>query len=75
VYSTVTQPAVTLGSTQLKVLGAALAPGSAGLYQIAVQLPAVADGTYPIQASIGGAQSSPAASITVCATSVCSSAK
>jgi uncharacterized protein (TIGR03437 family) len=38
--------------------GAALAPGSAGLYQIAIQVPnTLADGDWPIQASIGGALS------------------
>ena len=72
VYSTVTLPAVTLGSTPLQVLGAALTPGSAGLYQIAVQLPMVTDGTYPIQASIGGVQSPASAMITICAASSCS---
>jgi len=40
------------------VCGAALAPGSAGLYQIAIQVPtSLADGDWPIQASIGGVQS------------------
>jgi uncharacterized protein (TIGR03437 family) len=72
VYSTATLPSVTLGNTSLQVFGAALAPGSAGLYQIAVQLPMVADGTYPIQASIGGVQSPAAATLTICATSTCS---
>jgi len=37
------------------VYGAALAPGSAGLYQIAIQVPTtLGDGDWPIQASIGG---------------------
>lgn len=75
VYSTMTLPTVTLGSTQLQVLGAALTPGSAGLYQIAVQLPDVADGTYPIQASIGGAQSPASARLSICSKSTCSSAR
>ena len=40
------------------VYGAALAPGSAGLYQIAIQIPSsLADGDWPIQAVIGGVQS------------------
>jgi uncharacterized protein (TIGR03437 family) len=72
VYSTATLPTVTLGSTPLQVLGAALTPGSAGLYQIAVQLPMVSDGTYPIQASIGGVQSPASTMLTICSTSTCS---
>ena len=72
VYSTASLPAVTLGSTPLQVLGAALSPGSAGLYQIAVQLPEVADGTYTIQASIGGAQSPVTARLSICSKSSCS---
>jgi uncharacterized protein (TIGR03437 family) len=37
------------------VYGAALAPGSVGLYQIAIQVPlSLADGDWPIQALIGG---------------------
>jgi uncharacterized protein (TIGR03437 family) len=75
VYSTATLPVVTLGSTPLQVLGAALSPGSAGLYQIAVQLPTVPDGTYPIQASIGGMQSPGSTMLTICSTATCSAAK
>ena len=71
-YSTATLPVVTLGSTTLQVLGAALSPGSAGLYQIAVQLPAVADGTYPIQASIGGALSPATTMLAICSSGSCS---
>ena len=57
-YSTASAPTVTIGSTQATVYGAALAPGSAGLYQIAIQVPtSVADGDWPIQASIGGVTS------------------
>jgi len=72
VYGTATVPAVTLGSTPLQVLGAALSPGSAGLYQIAVQLPTVPDGTYPVQASIGGAQSPATTMLTICSAANCS---
>jgi uncharacterized protein (TIGR03437 family) len=72
VYPTATLPVVTLGSTPLQFLGAALTPGSAGLYQIAVQLPTVADGTYPIQASIGGAHSPASAMLAICSLSACS---
>jgi uncharacterized protein (TIGR03437 family) len=45
------------------VVGAALAPGAVGLYQIAVQVPtSLADGDWPIQALIGGV-SSPAGTV------------
>jgi len=57
-YSTASAPTVTIGSTPATVYGAALAPGSAGLYQIAIQVPtSLADGDWPIQASIGGVTS------------------
>jgi uncharacterized protein (TIGR03437 family) len=57
-YSTASAPTVTINNTQATVYGAALAPGSAGLYQIAIQVPAtLADGDWPIQASIGGVSS------------------
>jgi uncharacterized protein (TIGR03437 family) len=54
-YPTATLPAVMVGSVPAIVYGAALAPGSAGLYQIAIQIPpSLADGDWPIQALIGG---------------------
>ena len=57
-YATASAPTVTINNTQATVYGAALAPGSAGLYQIAIQVPStLADGDWPIQASIGGALS------------------
>jgi uncharacterized protein (TIGR03437 family) len=57
-YSTVTIPTVTINNREVMVLGAALTPGSAGLYQIAIQLPDnIGTGDLPIQASIGSAQS------------------
>jgi len=38
--------------------GCALSPGFAGLYQVAVQVPAsMADGDYPIVATVAGATS------------------
>lgn len=53
-YSTTTAPTVTINNLQATVYGAALAPGSAGLYQIAIQVPStLADGDWPIQATIG----------------------
>jgi uncharacterized protein (TIGR03437 family) len=48
-------PGITIDSLPATVYGAALAPGSAGLYQIAIQVPpSLADGDWPIQALIGG---------------------
>jgi uncharacterized protein (TIGR03437 family) len=58
-YPTASAPVITVNKIQAVVYGAALAPGSAGLYQIAIQVPpSLADGDWPIQASIGGVQSS-----------------
>jgi uncharacterized protein (TIGR03437 family) len=57
-YSTASAPTVMINNTPATVYGAALAPGSAGLYQIAIQVPnTLADGNWPIQASIGGVTS------------------
>jgi uncharacterized protein (TIGR03437 family) len=62
-FSTVSAPTVTVNNIQATVYGAALAPGSAGLYQIAIQVPTtLADGDWPIQAGIGGV-ASPAGTI------------
>jgi uncharacterized protein (TIGR03437 family) len=57
-YSTSTLPAVTIDNIPAKVFGAALAPGYAGLYQVAIEVPAsVADGDWPVVATIGGVAS------------------
>jgi uncharacterized protein (TIGR03437 family) len=57
-YSAATAPAITLNGTAVTVYGAALAPGFAGLYQIAIQVPAnTPDGDWPIQATSGGVSS------------------
>src|SRR4051794_8544416 len=55
----VTPPTITLNnSISAPVIGAALSPGSAGLYQIAIQLPGnTPTGDVTIQASVGGFQS------------------
>jgi len=52
-------PVITLNnSITAPVIGAALSPGSAGLYQIAIQLPAsTPTGDVTVQASAGGLQS------------------
>jgi len=49
---------VKIGTTDVQVFGAALSPGYAGLYQIAIQVPAaMADGDYPIKATVAGVTS------------------
>jgi uncharacterized protein (TIGR03437 family) len=57
-YSTATLPTVTLNNIPVTVLGAALASGDGGLYQIAIQLPgSIGNGEFPVQATIGGVTS------------------
>jgi uncharacterized protein (TIGR03437 family) len=54
-YSTTTLPSITVLTTTAVVYGAALAPGYAGLYQVAFQVPnGFPDGDYPINGSIDG---------------------
>ncbi len=65
-YATASAPTVTINNQPAIVFGAALAPGAAGLYQIAIQVPnTLTDGDWPIQAGIGGAQSAAGAVLTV----------
>jgi uncharacterized protein (TIGR03437 family) len=65
-YSTKDPVTVTVGGTNATVYGAALAPGFAALYQVAIQVPTtLADGDYPIVASIGGVSSPVTTLITV----------
>lgn len=57
-YSTSTLPTVTIDNVSATVYSAALAPGFAGLYQVAIQVPtSLANGNWPVQATIGGVQS------------------
>jgi uncharacterized protein (TIGR03437 family) len=57
-YSTSTLPKVTLNGVAVTVYGAALAAGDGGLYQIAIQVPStMANGNWPVRATIGGVQS------------------
>jgi len=61
-----TKPVITIGTVQVPVSAAVLTPGSAGLYQIAIQLPAnVPTGTVAIQAAVGGALSPAGTTIVV----------
>jgi len=51
---------------QVQVVSAVLATGTAGLYQITIQLPAdVPTGTVALQASIGGLQTQAGVTISV----------
>jgi len=53
-YSTSTPVTVTINNIPATVYGAALAPGFAGLYQVAIQVPAsLGNGDWPIVATIG----------------------
>jgi uncharacterized protein (TIGR03437 family) len=57
-YSTSTLPAVTIDNIPATVYGAALAPGYAGLYQLAIQVPSsLANGDWPVIATIGSVSS------------------
>lgn len=57
-YSTVLPPQITINSVAATVFGAALAPGFAGLYQVAIQVPAsLPEGDWPLRALVGGQQS------------------
>jgi uncharacterized protein (TIGR03437 family) len=50
---------LTIGNISATVVGAAISPGSPGLYQIAVQVPAsVPDGDLPVVVQVNGVQSS-----------------
>jgi len=65
-YATSSTPTVTINNNPVKVYGAALASGAAGLYQIAIQVPTtLGDGDWPIQATIGGVQSPAGVLLTV----------
>ncbi len=59
-------PSVTVGGLPAQVVGAALSPGSAGLYQIVIVLPgAVPDGDQEIVAQAGGVSSPSGVSIAI----------
>jgi uncharacterized protein (TIGR03437 family) len=59
-YSTTTLPVVTVNHVAATVYGAALAPGFAGLCQVAIQVPAtLTDGDWAVTATIEGVSSAP----------------
>jgi uncharacterized protein (TIGR03437 family) len=57
VYNT-SPVSIKIGTADAQVFGAALSPGFAGLYQVAIQVPGgLADGDHPIKATIAGTSS------------------
>lgn len=65
-YNTANNVSVTIGTSPATVYGAALAPGFAGLYQIAIQIPAgLSSADYPVVATINGVSSPSTTMITV----------
>jgi len=57
-YSASTLPTVSINNIPAFVYGAAFAPGFAGLYQIAIQVPsALGNGNWPVIATVGGVSS------------------
>lgn len=66
VYNTAAPVTVTIGGAVATVYGAALAPGDAGLYQVAIQIPtSLANGDYAVIATLSSAQSPSNTLITV----------
>lgn len=66
IYNTASPVTVTVGGVPATVYGAALAPGEAGLYQVAIQIPtSLANGNYPVIATISGGHSPSTTLITV----------
>jgi uncharacterized protein (TIGR03437 family) len=65
VYNT-SPVSIKIGTADAQVFGAALSPGFAGLYQVAIQVPAaLADGDYPIKATVAGVTSPDGVILTV----------
>jgi len=65
-YSTTTLPSITIDNVPAKVYGAALAPGFAALYQVAIQVPSsITNGDWPVVAGIGGVESPTGVLLTV----------
>jgi uncharacterized protein (TIGR03437 family) len=65
-YPTASPVTVTVGGVAATVYGAALAPGYAALYQVAIQVPSsLANGDYALVATINGVSSPSSALITI----------
>ena len=54
-----------MGGQAAKVYGAAYAPGFAALVQVAIQVPQLSNGDYPVVATVGGASSPDTVLLTV----------
>jgi uncharacterized protein (TIGR03437 family) len=66
IHSIVTAPTIRIGGVQAEYLGGALAPGFAGLYQIAVRVPGtLQNGDHPVVAEVGGLSSPSNITLTV----------
>jgi uncharacterized protein (TIGR03437 family) len=60
VASLITSPQVTVGGEAAAVVSAGVQPGTGGVYQITVQIPAdAANGDLPVVAQIGTTSSAP----------------
>jgi uncharacterized protein (TIGR03437 family) len=58
IHSIVTPPTIRIGGVQAEYLGGALAPGFAGLYQVAVRVPGtLQNGDHAVVAEVGGLSS------------------
>lgn len=57
-------PTITIGGMQAEYIGGALS-SYAGLYQLAIKVPNLADGDWPISIVIGGVSSPAGALLTV----------
>jgi uncharacterized protein (TIGR03437 family) len=64
-YNTANIVSVMIGGMRATVYGAALAPGFAGLYQVAIQVPALANGDYQVLATVANVSSPRLTMITV----------
>ncbi len=56
-YNVANSVQVTIGGVHATVYGAAYAPGFAALVQVAIQVPNLSDGDYPVVAEVGGVSS------------------
>ena len=63
-YNMTVAPKITIGGMQAEYVGGALS-SYAGLYQLAIKVPNLADGDWPISIEIGGVSSPAGALLTV----------
>ena len=65
VYTMTATPKITVGGMPAQYFGGALAPGNAGLCQLAIQVPNLSDGDWPVVVEIGGISSPAGVLLTV----------